>query len=161
MARKRITVASFRGEPAELEMPDGKVYLIRGDLPMEIIQHMADFEERGGDEQEAGDFDAWLGEGRNLIEKLVREGSPDQRDAVLPPMSPQEVVGVMGAMIGGESVGRAIAEAMNAGIGQALADRNEIEDAERATDPTQPTTTRAKPTAARRSTKRSSARSSS
>lgn len=137
MARKRIRIADFRGEPAELEMPDGTVYLIRGDLPMEVVNYIGDFEERGTDgtaEEDVEEFDRWLTEGHDLIQKIVREGAPDQRDAELPALSPQEMLGIMGAMIGGESVGEALAKALNDGIGESMRERAELDKAERAAE---------------------------
>lgn len=157
MARRRIRIADFRGEPAELELPDGTVYLIRGDLPMEVVNYLGDFEERGtstDDEHKVEEFDRWLEEGRQIIQKIVREGSPEQRDVELPAFSPQELMGIMGAMVGGESVGEALALALNDGIGEAVQEQRAKQAAEEAAeDPPKRATARGRKTAAAPSTK--------
>jgi hypothetical protein len=142
MARRRIRVADFRGEPIELEMPGGEVYLVRGDIPMDVVVHMADLEERldieveGMDDDEATrakgeEFERWLEEGRELLQRTVREGDPSQREVVIPSLTAHELMGVFGAMVGGESVGVAIAAAMVAGVGEAL-ERKRVQAAEEA-----------------------------
>jgi hypothetical protein len=139
MARKRIRVADFRGEPAEIEFPDGSVYLVRGDFPVEVVTFMADLEERAPDADEEPDadevdiFHGWLSEGHALLQRMVREGDPAQKDVELPSLSPHELMGIMGALIGGETVGLALAEALSAGLGEALERKRQAEK-----DPTKP-----------------------
>lgn len=120
MARRRIKVSSFRGEDIEVEFPDGTVYPIRGDLPMDLVVLLSELDEEGQEADESGekeDFDAWFARAKGLIMDLIREKTPDAPEMNL---SPQEVLGLAGAIVGGESVGQAIADALNAGLAEAV-----------------------------------------
>lgn len=126
MARRKISVSAFRGEPVEIEFEAGtsaagepvkaQTFPVRGDLPMEVVNWLAAIEEESQDALQDGDGDMkWMQDGQEVLERLIREMTPA---AVLPALSPQELLGVMGALVGGESVGQAIAQAMSDGLEQ-------------------------------------------
>jgi hypothetical protein len=118
MAKRRISVRDFRGDDVEIEWSDGTVYTVRGDLPMEIVNWMAALEE-DSQEQDPNDEDVsfdFLDGGQELLEKLVQESNPNVV-LPLPKLSPQELLGTMGALVGGDSVGDAVARAIGDSLG--------------------------------------------
>lgn len=127
MAKRRISVAQFRGEDAEIEFANGDVYPVRGDLPMEVVLYMAEIDDASNDDDE-GSLD-WVDRGRGLLTDLIREKTPK---AKLPMLSPQEILGTLASLVGGESVGQALSEAMTLGLAEAVehADATLAEDSD-------------------------------
>lgn len=115
MAKRRISVAQFRGEDAEIEFANGDVYPVRGDLPMEVVLYMSEIDDASQNDDE-GSLD-WVDRGRGLLTDLIQEKTPK---AKLPMLSPQEILGTLASLVGGESVGQALSEAMTLGLAEAV-----------------------------------------